>query len=202
MSFLASPVSDAQHERERSLSKRNRNGKIRRCQECQGQQKFTSFKFTPMWELEINLRQSMWVHSLLYLPATQAVFPGVEPMEWGWRWGKDEAVLLGSREHSTAGSLEENGCWKGNLCSRVSVWWFVWSRTKGQTATKPPNLCCSFLLWLVRGAFKTGPTSHFLPITNHLLNNNFLSVTTEIHTGICISSQSCHFSLLIIYLLL
>lgn len=88
MSFLASPVSDAQHERKRSLSKRNRNGKIRRCQECQGQQKFTSFKFTPMWELEINLRQSMWVHSLLYSPATQAVFPGVEPMEWGWRWGE------------------------------------------------------------------------------------------------------------------
>lgn len=30
----------------------------------------------------------MWVQGLLFLPAAQAVFPGVKPVLWGWRWGK------------------------------------------------------------------------------------------------------------------
>lgn len=134
---------------EKSLKKRNRNGKIRRCQECQGQQKFTSFKFTPMWELETNLRQSMWVHSLLYLPASQAVFPGVEPMEWGWRWGKDEAVLLGNGWECSSAlrQLEENGSWKGNLWSRVRVWMFGAEWRDRQ----PPNPWLVLLLPSVTG---------------------------------------------------
>lgn len=137
MSFLASPVSDAQHERNGSLSKRNRNGKIRRCQECQGQQKFTSFKFTPMWELEINLRQSMWVHSLLYLPATQAVFPGVEPMEWGWRWGgKIRQCSLG------AGSTALQAAWKRMGAGRATSapeWAFGGLSGAEQRDRQPPN---------------------------------------------------------------
>lgn len=90
----------------------------------------------------------MWVHSLLYLPASQAVFPGVEPMEWGWRWGKDEAVLLGNGgECSTACTEAAGREWELEGQPLVqSEGLDVWSRTKGQTATKPltcvaPSFC-------------------------------------------------------------
>jgi len=44
---------------------------------------------------------------LLYLPATQAVFPGVEPMEWGGRGGgKIRQCSLG------AGSAAQQAAWK------------------------------------------------------------------------------------------
>lgn len=121
-------------------------------------------------------------------------------LEVGERWGSAPWEWVRVLHSLHWGSWERMGT--GRATSGPEWGFGCLEQNEGTDSHQTPDLCCSFLLWLVRGAFKTGPTSFFLAITDHPLNNNFLSVTTQIPTGICISSQSCHFSLLIIYLLL
>lgn len=66
----------------------------------------------------------MWVQGLLFLPAAQAVFPGVKPVLWGWRWGKyggsaPQGWGGGNSTSNTEAAERQKGCWKVNFLSRI-----------------------------------------------------------------------------------
>lgn len=125
----------------------------------------------------------MWVQGSFCLRCCQAACPGM----WPCRGGEDAGSAPGTGEEAAGGgdgsdrSAPEPG---EGRCS-----WAWHSEEMHGHQTPDGNLYCSLLLpWLLRGVFKAGPSSHLSCIANHLLNNNSLSLTTEILTRSCISS--------------